>query len=100
MVLGGAFFVNGNINPAAEANIFGDPEAADFVLGQPATSIRMVGLDVTHEVTLPFSCLARAMPEVWPCLKTSIAAALCHCHPMKILIECRAQPCHCAVRCI
>ena len=52
VVLGGAFFVNGNINPAAEANIFGDPEAADFVLGQPATSIRMVGLDVTHEVTL------------------------------------------------
>ena len=52
MILGGAFFVNGNINPAAEANIFGDPEAADFVLGQPADNIRMVGLDVTHEVLL------------------------------------------------
>lgn len=34
VVLGGAFFVNGNVNPAAEANVFGDAEAADFVLGQ------------------------------------------------------------------
>ena len=50
MILGGAFLVNGNINPAAEANIFADPQAADFVLGQPA-NIRMVGLDVTHQVT-------------------------------------------------
>lgn len=31
--MGGAFGVNGNVNPAAEANVFGDPEAADFVLG-------------------------------------------------------------------
>jgi hypothetical protein len=31
--LGGAFFVNGNVNPAAEANIFGDPEAADELYG-------------------------------------------------------------------
>lgn len=36
VVLGGAFFVNGNVNPAAEANIFGDPEAADFVFGASA----------------------------------------------------------------
>ena len=33
MVLGGAFFVNGNVNPAAEANIFGDADAADIVFG-------------------------------------------------------------------
>jgi inosine-uridine nucleoside N-ribohydrolase len=33
VVLGGAFFVNGNVNPAAEANIFGDPDAADIVFG-------------------------------------------------------------------
>lgn len=49
MVLGGAFFVNGNVNPAAEANIFGDPEAADLVLGL-CPRCRIVGLDVTHKV--------------------------------------------------
>ena len=48
MVLGGAFFVNGNVNPAAEANIFGDPEAADLVLGL-CPRCRVVGLDVTHK---------------------------------------------------
>jgi len=29
--LGGAIFVNGNVSPAAEANVLGDPEAADEV---------------------------------------------------------------------
>ena len=47
VVLGGAFYVNGNVNPAAEANIYGDPDAADFVFGQ-SSNIRVVGLDVTH----------------------------------------------------
>ena len=31
--LGGAFFVMGNVNPATEANVWHDPEAADWVLG-------------------------------------------------------------------
>ena len=31
--LGGAFFTNGNVNPAAEANVFGDPDAADELYG-------------------------------------------------------------------
>ena len=48
VILGGAFFCNGNVNPCAEANIIGDTEAADFVLGQ-SPNIRMVGLDVTHK---------------------------------------------------
>ena len=51
VVLGGAFFVNGNVNPAAEANIFGDPEAADFVLGLCPRCL-IVGLDVTHKVDM------------------------------------------------
>lgn len=42
VVLGGAFFTNGNVNPAAEANVFGDPEAADLVLGGGA-NVRVVG---------------------------------------------------------
>jgi len=33
IVLGGAFLHPGNVNPAAEANFFGDPQAADEVLG-------------------------------------------------------------------
>ena len=34
VVLGGAFFCNGNVNPAAEANIFGDPDAANVVFSR------------------------------------------------------------------
>lgn len=33
IVLGGAFYTAGNVNPAAEANFYGDPLAADIVLG-------------------------------------------------------------------
>lgn len=47
VVLGGAFKVSGNVNPAAEANIFGDPDAADIVFSS-GCNIFAVGLDVTH----------------------------------------------------
>ena len=47
VILGGAFNVNGNVNPAAEANIFGDPEAADYVLNS-GTNVDLVPLDATH----------------------------------------------------
>ena len=77
VILGGAFFVNGNINPAAEANIFGDPEAADFVLGQPVSNVRMVGLDVTHEVTLT-SLTSSRCPNAFALPHTSTVAMV---HP-------------------
>eukprot|EP00884_Botryococcus_braunii_P001183 jgi/Botrbrau1/11065/Bobra.0302s0007.2 len=48
VILGGAFHTGGNVNPAAEANIFGDPEAADEVLGL-TEKIKILGLDVTHQ---------------------------------------------------
>ncbi|KAG7032493.1 putative uridine nucleosidase 2 [Cucurbita argyrosperma subsp. argyrosperma] len=51
IILGGAFFVNGNVNPAAEANIFGDPEAADMVFTSGA-DVLVVGLNVTHQVIM------------------------------------------------
>ncbi|CAK9161811.1 unnamed protein product [Ilex paraguariensis] len=51
VVLGGAFTVNGNVNPAAEANIFGDPDAADIVFTSGA-DVLAVGLNVTHQVVL------------------------------------------------
>jgi len=51
IVMGGAAMVNGNVNPAAEANIWNDPHAADrvFTAGWPVT---MVGLDVTEKIVM------------------------------------------------
>jgi purine nucleosidase len=49
VMMGGAYFEVGNITPAAEFNIYVDPEAADVVLrcGAPIT---VLPLDVTHQV--------------------------------------------------
>lgn len=49
VMMGGAYFEVGNISPAAEFNIYVDPEAADVVLtsGVPIT---MLPLDVTHRM--------------------------------------------------
>jgi len=51
VLMGGAALCSGNVNPAAEANIYNDPEAADVVFsaGWPVT---MVGLDVTLKVNM------------------------------------------------
>ncbi|XP_041001423.1 probable uridine nucleosidase 2 [Juglans microcarpa x Juglans regia] len=51
ILLGGSFALNGNVNPAAEANIFGDPDAADIVFTSGA-DVLAVGLNVTHQVVL------------------------------------------------
>ncbi|CAI0540852.1 unnamed protein product [Linum tenue] len=51
VLLGGAFCVNGNVNPASEANVFGDPEAADIVFTSGADVVA-VGINVTHQVVL------------------------------------------------
>ncbi|KAG6668868.1 probable uridine nucleosidase 2 isoform X1 [Carya illinoinensis] len=51
VILGGAFAVNGNVNPAAEANIYGDPDAADIVFTSGA-DVLAVGINVTHQVVL------------------------------------------------
>ncbi|KAL4631795.1 hypothetical protein ACB092_04G003800 [Castanea dentata] len=49
VLLGGAFLVNGNVNPASEANIFGDPDSADIVFTSGADVVA-VGINVTHQV--------------------------------------------------
>ena len=54
VIMGGAFGFNGhggNVTPAAEANIHGDPLAADEVFGAP-WKVTVIGLDVTQEVLM------------------------------------------------
>jgi len=51
VLMGGNALAMGNITPTAEANIWNDPEAADVVFGA-AWQVTMVGLDVTHTVTM------------------------------------------------
>ena len=47
VMMGGAYFEVGNITPAAEFNIYVDPEAAEVVL-RSGIPITMLPLDVTH----------------------------------------------------
>ncbi|KSV88975.1 nucleoside hydrolase [Sinorhizobium sp. GL28] len=49
VMMGGGFFEGGNITPAAEFNIYVDPEAADIVF-RSGIPIVMMPLDVTHRV--------------------------------------------------
>lgn len=48
VLMGGAYFEVGNITPAAEFNIFVDPEAASIVFGS-GVPIVVMPLDVTHQ---------------------------------------------------
>ncbi len=52
VVMGGAATVSGNVNPAAEANIYNDPHAADRVFTARWPMLTMVGLDVTEQVIM------------------------------------------------
>jgi inosine-uridine nucleoside N-ribohydrolase len=58
ILMGGNAFCPGNATPAAEANILGDPEAADIVMGA-GWKVTMVGLDVTHKVFMHTSVLQK-----------------------------------------
>ena len=49
--MGGTFRTPGNVTPVAEANIAGDPEAADQVF-QAGFDLTLAGLDVTQKVRL------------------------------------------------
>ena len=49
VMMGGAYFEVGNITPAAEFNIFVDPEAADIVF-RAGIKLTVMPLDVTHKV--------------------------------------------------
>ena len=62
VIMGGAAFVPGNASPAAEANIFNDPEAADIVFGADCPIV-MCGLDVT-EATIMTSAQIDALGAI------------------------------------
>lgn len=60
VVMGGTFGRNGhtgNVTPVAEANIWGDPDAADIVFGA-AWPIVIAGLDVTQQTIMTEAYLA------------------------------------------
>lgn len=60
VVMGGAFGYNGhrgNVSPVAEANIWGDPDAADQVFGA-GWPVAVVGLDVTQQTIMTEAYLA------------------------------------------
>lgn len=62
VVMGGAATVNGNVNPAAEANIIHDPHAADVVF-TAKWPVTMVGLDVTMKTIMTEAYLATLKAE-------------------------------------
>jgi purine nucleosidase len=49
VLMGGAYFEVGNVTPAAEFNIYVDPEAADIVF-KSGVPLVVMPLDVTHKV--------------------------------------------------
>ncbi|MGE5690841.1 MAG: nucleoside hydrolase [Pseudomonadota bacterium] len=57
IVLMGGAIAEGNVTPAAEFNVWADPEAAQRVFGS-GLDVTMIGLDVTHE-----ALMTRAMAE-------------------------------------
>ena len=65
VVMGGAFGtngVNGNVSPASEANMAGDPDAADIVFGA-TWPVAIVGLDVTESTVMTTDYLAKLRDE-------------------------------------
>lgn len=62
VMMGGAVSAPGNVTPAAEFNIYYDPEAARMVLRSPLTKT-LVPLDVTSRLTITFDLLDQLPDE-------------------------------------
>jgi inosine-uridine nucleoside N-ribohydrolase len=62
VLMGGAFHVPGNVSPVAEANISGDPDAADIVLTAP-WKVTMLALNTTTKVKLSDEILRRVRDQ-------------------------------------
>jgi purine nucleosidase len=52
VIMGGAFWVPGNVTPHAEFNAYVDPHALDQVFAADWNEIYAIGLDVTHRTAL------------------------------------------------
>ena len=72
VLMGGGYFEGGNITPAAEFNIYVDPEAADIVFRSGAPLVVMP-LDVTHK-----ALTSRAWPTSAPARSPTISGATRH----------------------
>jgi len=70
VLMGGAYFEVGNITPAAEFNIYVDPEAAEIVMKSGA-QITMLPLDVTHK-----ALVTRARNDAFRALNTPAGLAV------------------------
>lgn len=70
VLMGGAYFEVGNVTPAAEFNIYVDPEAARIVFGSGVPLVVMP-LDVTHKVLT-----TRARVEAFRALGTRVGHAV------------------------
>ncbi len=70
VLMGGAYFEVGNITPAAEFNIYVDPEAADIVF-KSGVPLVVMPLDVTHK-----ALTSRAWVEEMRALATPVGQAV------------------------
>lgn len=81
VAMGGTLAAPGNLSPVAEANIAGDPEAAELVFGS-GVPLTLVGLDVTRKTRLSPALIAEnragCTPEnraVWEYIEAAL-----HCY--------------------
>ena len=70
ILMGGAYFEVGNITPAAEFNIYVDPEAAEIVF-QSNIKITVLPLDVTHK-----ALVTKARNDAFRALDTPVGKAV------------------------
>lgn len=70
VLMGGAYFEVGNVTPAAEFNIYVDPEAAEIVFGS-GIPIVVMPLDVTHK-----ALTTRSRVEAFRALGTRVGHAV------------------------
>ena len=101
VLMGGAANANGNVTPAAEANIFDDPEAAELVFAAD-WDVVMLGLDATHDVKLTRDhvsqlaknagalgqFLERASEQYFAFHREVVGLDFCHFHDPSALIYC------------